>query len=92
MVATFSERGKSRIALPRTARKGSLTRLVPALERGAGVVTTRAAVDYVVTEYGAAELRGRSLEERARDLIGIAHPDFREELAKEARDFLGLRV
>jgi acyl-CoA hydrolase len=46
----------------------------------------------VVTEYGAAELRGRSLEERARDLIGIAHPDFREELAKEARDFLGLRV
>jgi acyl-CoA hydrolase len=90
--ATFSERGKSIIALPSTARKGSLSRLVPALERGAGVVTTRAAVDYVVTEYGAAELRGRSLEERARDLIGIAHPDFREELAKEARDFLGLRV
>jgi acyl-CoA hydrolase len=90
--ATFSENGKSIIALPSTARKGSLSRLVPALERGAGVVTTRAAVDYVVTEYGIAELRGRSLTERARDLIAIAHPDFREELAREARDSMALRV
>ncbi len=90
--ATFSEHGKSIIALPSTARKGSLSRLVPALERGAGVVTTRAAVDYVVTEYGLAELRGRSLSERARDLVNIAHPDFRESLARAAHDELGLSI
>ncbi|EEB80242.1 Acetyl-CoA hydrolase/transferase family protein [marine gamma proteobacterium HTCC2148] len=90
--ANFSEHGKSIIALPSTAKKGAFSRLVPALERGAGVVTTRALVDYVVTEYGIAELRGRSIAERARDLINISHPDFREELAREARDTLGLSV
>jgi acyl-CoA hydrolase len=90
--ATFSEHGKSIIAIPSTARKGTLSRLVPALERGAGVVTTRALVDYVVTEYGIAELRGRSIAERARDLINISHPDFREELSREARDTLGLSI
>lgn len=90
--ATFSDHGKSIIALPSTARKGTLSRLVPALERGAGVVTTRALVDYVVTEYGIAELRGRSIAERARDLINIAHPDFRESLAREAREALGLQL
>jgi len=90
--ANFSEHGKSIIALPSTAKNGSLSRLVPALERGAGVVTTRAAVDYVVTEFGRAELRGHCLSERARDLINIAHPDFREELAREARDSLGLSI
>jgi len=88
--ATFSPGGKSIIALPSTAKKGRLSRLVPALERGAGVVTTRAQVDYVVTEYGIAELRGRSLRERARDLINIAHPEFREELSRAAREELGL--
>ncbi len=90
--ANFSERGKSIIALPSTARKGESSRLVPSLAEGAGVVTTRAQVDYVVTEYGYAELRGRSLTERARDLINIAHPNFREELAREARDKLNLPV
>jgi acyl-CoA hydrolase len=90
--AAFSEHGKSIIALPSTARKGSLTRIVPALERGAGVVTTRAAVDYIVTEYGIAELRGKSLAERARELISIAHPDFREGLARDARNSLGLQA
>lgn len=90
--ATFSEHGKSIIALPSTAKHGALSRLVPALERGAGVVTTRAAVDYIVTEYGIAELRGRSIAERARDLIGIAHPDFRETLSRAARDDLGLAI
>lgn len=90
--ATYSEHGKSIIAMPSTARDGSLTRLVSSLEAGAGVVTTRAQVDYVVTEYGVAELRGRALAERARDLIAIAHPDFREALAKEARDVLKLRL
>ena len=90
--ATYSERGKSIIALPSTARGGTATRLVSSLAAGAGVVTTRAQVDFVVTEYGVAELRGRSLAERARDLVAIAHPDFREALAREARDLLGLRV
>lgn len=61
-------------------------------ERGAGVVTTRALLGYVVTEYGIAELRGHSIAERARDLINIVHPDFREDPAREARDMLGLRV
>lgn len=90
--ATFSQHGKSIIALPSTAKKGTLSRLVPALERGAGVVTTRALVDYVVTEFGIAELRGHSIAERARDLINISHPDFREDLAREARDTLGLAL
>ncbi len=90
--AAFSEGGKSIIALPSTARGGQLSRLVPSLAEGAGVVTTRAQVDYVVTEFGHAELRGRSLTERARDLINIAHPDFREHLAREARDTLKLPV
>ncbi len=90
--ATWSLQGRSIIALPSTARDGELSRLVTALEAGAGVVTTRAQVDYVVTEYGIAELRGRSLGERARDLIAIAHPQFREELAREARDVLKLSL
>jgi acyl-CoA hydrolase len=90
--ATWSENGRSIIALPSTARDGTLSRLVTALEQGAGVVTTRAQVDYVVTEYGIAELRGRSLGERARDLIAIAHPDFREQLAREAREVLKLSL
>ena len=90
--ASFSEHGKSIIALPSTAKKGAFSRLVPALERGAGVVTTRALVDYVVTEYGIAELRGRSIAERARDLINIAHPEFREELSRQARDNLGMSI
>lgn len=90
--AMYAEGGKSIIALPSTAQHGAVSRLVAAIERGAGVVTTRAQVDYVVTEYGVAELRGRSLSERAADLIAIAHPDFRESLARAARDSLGLRV
>ncbi|MFO7551484.1 MAG: acetyl-CoA hydrolase/transferase C-terminal domain-containing protein [Haliea sp.] len=90
--AMYSDGGKSIIALPSTARHGTVSRLVSAVERGAGVVTTRAQVDYVVTEYGVVELRGRSLTERTAALIGIAHPDFREQLAREARDSLGLRV
>ena len=90
--ATYSEHGKSIIAFPSTARDGNATRLVAALASGAGVVTTRAQVDYVVTEYGIAKLRGRSLRERASDLIAISHPSFREELAREARDTLKLRL
>jgi acyl-CoA hydrolase len=90
--ATYSEHGKSIIAMPATARDGALSRLVTILEAGAGVVTTRAQVDYVVTEFGVAQLRGRSLSQRAHDLIAIAHPDFREELAREARDVLKLNL
>ena len=90
--AAYSEHGKSIIALPSTARDGGLSRLVTTLASGAGVVTTRAQVDYVVTEFGVAELRGRSIEERTRDLIAIAHPNFRETLAAEALDQLKVRV
>ncbi|EED33179.1 4-hydroxybutyrate coenzyme A transferase [gamma proteobacterium NOR5-3] len=90
--ATYSEHGKSIIALPSTAQKGALSRLVTTLAAGAGVVTTRAQVDYVVTEFGVAQLRGRSLGQRACDLIAIAHPDFQEELSREARDTLKLNL
>jgi acyl-CoA hydrolase len=90
--AAFSERGKSIIALPSIARGGSVSRLVAMLTQGSGVVTTRAHVDYIVSEYGVARLRGRSLAERARGLIDIAHPDFREQLLRDAREQLGLRL
>ncbi|WP_116367668.1 acetyl-CoA hydrolase/transferase family protein [Parahaliea mediterranea] len=90
--AAHSEGGKSIIALPSTARGGSISRLVPSLATGAGVVTTRAQVDYVVTEYGMAQMRGRSLQERASALLAIAHPDFREDLARQAREALALRI
>ena len=78
--------GKAIIALPSTAREGSISRLVCHLSPGAGVVTTRADVHYVVTEYGAAYLHGKSVQERALALISIAHPDFRGELLREAID------
>jgi acyl-CoA hydrolase len=88
--AMLSEGGKSIIALPSTASGGSVSRLVPLLSPGAGVVTTRAHVDYIVTEYGVAQLRNRSLIERAQDLIGIAHPDFREKLELEMHELLAI--
>jgi acetyl-CoA hydrolase len=77
--------GKPVIALPSTARDGKVSRIVDVLAEGAGVVTTRADVHYVVTEHGVADLFGRSLRERARALIGIAHPSFRDELEAAAR-------
>ena len=83
--AARSKGGKPVIALPSTAKAGSVTRIVDALDAGAGVVTTRADVHYVVTEHGVARLHGRSLRERARELIAVAHPDFREELRAAAR-------
>ena len=82
--AAASEGGKPIIALPSSGKNGSLSRIVPLLKPGAGVVTTRADVHYVVTEYGVAELFGKSLRERAQALIGIAHPNFREDLSKAA--------
>ncbi|HXF04059.1 MAG TPA: acetyl-CoA hydrolase/transferase C-terminal domain-containing protein [Blastocatellia bacterium] len=84
--AARSRGGKPIIALPSTARGGTVSRIVPVLRPGAGVVTTRADVHYVVTEYGIAYLHGKNLRERAEALIRIAHPQFREELLRAARE------
>lgn len=78
--AQLSKGGRSIIALPSTALSGKQSRIVPVLSQGAGVVTSRAQVDHIVTEYGIASLRGCSLRERAKKLMSIAHPDFREAL------------
>ncbi len=84
--ATRSEGGKAFIALPSTAKGGALSRIVPRLRPGAGVVTTRGHVHYVVTEYGVVDLRGRSLRQRAELLTSIAHPDHRAALMAAARE------
>jgi acyl-CoA hydrolase/RimJ/RimL family protein N-acetyltransferase len=76
--------GKAIIALPSTAKGGTVSRIVVHLSQGAGVVTTRAGVFYVVTEYGIAYLHGKSVQERALALISIAHPKFRADLLREA--------
>lgn len=81
--ASLSDGGKPIIALPSTTNRGE-SRIVPFLKQGAGVVTTRAHVHYVVTEYGVAYLYGKNLRQRARALINIAHPNHREELEKSA--------
>jgi 4-hydroxybutyrate CoA-transferase len=78
--AAYSKDGKPIIALPSTTKNGKVSRIVPQLKHGAGVVTTRADVHYVVTEYGVASLHGRNLRQRAEALIAIAHPAFRKEL------------
>lgn len=78
--ANMSKGGKSIIAIPSTAAKGTVSRIVSSLDSGTAVTTSRNEVQYVVTEYGIAELRGKSLKERARALINIAHPKFRAEL------------
>ena len=78
--AALSAGGKPIIALASTAAHGSISRLVPELKAGAGVVTTRGHVHWIVTEYGAVNLHGKTLRERAEALISIAHPDFRSEL------------
>jgi acetyl-CoA hydrolase len=83
--ASRSLGGKSIIALPSLAAGGSISRIVPELKPGAGVVTTRGDVHYIVTEFGVADLFGKTLRERARALISIAHPDFREDLGASAR-------
>ena len=82
--AALAPQGRAIIALPATAAKGSVSRITPTIQEGAGVVTTRAHVRTVVTEYGVAELHGRTVGERARALIAIAHPDFRDELTSRA--------
>ena len=84
--------GKPIIALPATAKGRTVSRIVPTLKEGAGVVTSRAHVHYVATEFGVAYLHGRSIRERVQALIGIADPAFREELGRYARERLGLSV
>lgn len=83
--ATLASEGRAIIALPSTAARGSASRIVAAIKEGAGVVTTRAHARTIVTEWGVAELWGRSLHERAEALIAIADPAFREGLRFDAR-------
>lgn len=82
--AARSKGGKPIIALPSTAKNGTVSRIVPHLKEGAGVVTSRGDVHYVVTEFGIAYLHGKTIRERCKALINIAHPDFREDLTRAA--------
>jgi acetyl-CoA hydrolase len=84
--ASLSEGGVPIIALPATVKGKGISRIVPMLKQGAGVVTTRYHVHYVVTEYGVADLYGKTIRERARALIGIAAPAFRDELTRAAKE------
>lgn len=83
--AARAKNGLPIIALPATAKGGELSRIVPMLYEGSGVVTTRNDVHYIVTEYGVAQLYGKSVRERTRALINIAHPKFRDELTAQAK-------
>lgn len=81
--ASMAKGGKSIIAIPSTASGGKLSRIVPFIDKGSAITTSRNDVHYVVTEYGIANLKGKTLKERARRLIDIAHPDFRGALEEE---------
>lgn len=83
--ASLSEGGKAIIALPSITNKG-ISRIVPFLKQGAGVVTTRAHVQYIVTEYGVANLYGKTIKQRIKELVNIAHPDFRESIERSYFD------
>lgn len=82
--ALHSRGGRGIIAVQSTAKNGTVSRISPMLTEGAMVSITRNAVDNIVTEYGVAPLRGRTVRQRVRNLIAVAHPDFREELKKQA--------
>jgi 4-hydroxybutyrate CoA-transferase len=82
--AARSKGGRPIIALPSTAKNGTVSRIVATLTPGAGVVTSRADVHYVVTEYGVAYLHGKTIRQRAEALIAIADPRFQEELERAA--------
>lgn len=84
--AARSNGGKPIIALPSSAKNNTISKIVPFLKQGAGVVTSRADVHYVVTEFGVAQLFGKTLRERVKSLIEIAHPNFREDLMKYASE------
>ncbi|MBT1063093.1 GNAT family N-acetyltransferase [Bowmanella sp. Y26] len=83
--AAISPGGKPIIALPSTAKNGKVSRIVPHITQGSGVVTSRGHVHYVVTEFGVASLKGRSIRERALELIRVAHPKFRAQLLEQVR-------
>ncbi len=83
--ANISKGGKAFIVLPSTAKNDTISRVVPTLTPGAHVSTSKNDINYVVTEFGVAQLRGKSAKQRALELIGIAHPDFRAELTAEAK-------
>lgn len=80
--AAIAKNGRAILAFPSTAAKGTVSKIVPLLDEGAAVTTSRNDVDYAVTEYGIAKLSGKTLKERARALIEIAHPNFRDDLKK----------
>lgn len=83
--ANRSRDGKAFIVVPSTAKSGSISRIVPVLASGTHVTTSKNDVNYVVTEYGVAQLRGKSAKQRAQELIAITHPDFRSELREAAK-------
>ncbi len=85
--ASLSEGGKAIIALPSVTKKGE-SRIVPYLKKGAGVVTTRSHVQYIITEYGIADLYGKTLQQRAKELLQIAHPNHREWIDREYHNML----
>ena len=85
--AAMSKGGFSIIALPSTAKNGTISRIVPTLSQGAGVATLRGDVNFVVTEYGIAQLRGKSIYQRVMELAQIAHPDFRSSLVESAKNY-----
>ena len=82
--ASLSKGGKSIIAMASTAKNDTVSKIVVNLDQGACVTTSRNDVHYIVTEYGIADLRGKSVRQRAKSLIDIAHPDFQDKLRKEA--------
>ncbi|MBP8286203.1 MAG: acetyl-CoA hydrolase/transferase family protein [Rhodoferax sp.] len=82
--ANISRGGKAFIVLPSTAKDDTISRIVPVLSPGTHVSTSKNDINYVVTEFGVAQLRGKSAKQRARELIGIAHPNFRAELTDQA--------
>jgi acyl-CoA hydrolase len=83
--ANRSNGGKAFIVLPSTAKDDSISRIVPTLAPGAHVSTSKNDINYVVTEFGVAQLRGKSAKQRSQEMIAIAHPDFRAELTETAR-------
>ena len=84
----MAKNGRAILAFPSTAAKGTVSKIVPLLDEGAAVTTSRNDVDYAVTEYGIAQMRGRSVRQRVDQLIAVAHPDFRTELRRQADKLL----
>ena len=82
----MSKGGRAIMAMPSTTGKGKVSKIVPFLDPGSAVTTTRNDVNYVITEYGIAHLKGHTLRQRARALIAIAHPDFRTQLRDALRE------